>query len=64
MRSIHFQMLRTNQYNQSVAKLVTRPSRALRLAHFLDETNANPKPFTWTKNPNKIIAAVKQGTKC
>jgi transposase len=25
---------------------------------FLDDTNANPKPFTWTKDPNKIIAAV------
>src|SRR6478752_10493513 len=28
---------------------------------FLDDTNANPKPFTWTKDPNKIIAAVKRG---
>jgi hypothetical protein len=28
---------------------------------FLDHTNANPKPFTWTKNPNKIIAAVRRG---
>jgi len=28
---------------------------------FLDEANANPKPFTWTKDPNKIIAAVKRG---
>lgn len=28
---------------------------------FLDQTNANPKPFTWTKDPNKIIAAVKRG---
>jgi transposase len=27
---------------------------------FLDDTNANPKPFTWTKDPNKIIAAVKR----
>ena len=27
----------------------------------LDDTNANPKPFTWTKDPNKIIAAVKRG---
>src|SRR5260221_2608605 len=24
-------------------------------------TNANPKPFTWTKDPNKIIAAVRRG---
>jgi transposase len=28
---------------------------------FLDDTNANPKPFTWIKDPNKIIAAVKRG---
>ena len=28
---------------------------------FLDDTNANPKPYTWTKDPNKIIAAVKRG---
>ena len=28
---------------------------------FLDDTNADPKPFTWTKAPNKIIAAVKRG---
>jgi transposase len=28
---------------------------------FLEDTNANPKPFTWTKDPNKIIAAVKRG---
>ncbi len=28
---------------------------------FLDDTNANPRPFTWTKDPNKIIAAVRRG---
>ena len=28
---------------------------------FLDDTNANPKPFTWTRDPNTIIAAVKRG---
>jgi transposase len=28
---------------------------------FLDDTNVNPKPFTWTKDPNKIIAAVTRG---
>ena len=28
---------------------------------FVAETNANPKPFTWTANPDKIIAAVKRG---
>jgi transposase len=28
---------------------------------FIAETNGNPKPFVWTADPNKIIAAVKRG---
>jgi len=28
---------------------------------FVDETNQTPKPFTWTADPDKIIAAVKRG---
>src|SRR4029079_12986281 len=28
---------------------------------FIGRTNANPKPFIWTKDPDKIIAAVKRG---
>ncbi len=28
---------------------------------FLDETNDNPRPFTWTADPDNIIAAVKRG---
>lgn len=28
---------------------------------FLQSANADPRPFTWTKDPNKIIAAVKRG---
>ena len=28
---------------------------------FLAEHNYDPKPFTWTANPDKIIAAVKRG---
>jgi transposase len=28
---------------------------------FLTEANANPRPFRWTKDPDKIIAAVKRG---
>ena len=31
---------------------------------FLAETNDNPKPFTWTADPDKIIAAVRRGHKC
>ncbi len=28
---------------------------------FLAETNNEPKPFTWTTGPDKIIAVVKRG---
>ena len=28
---------------------------------FLAETNHDPRPFRWTKNPDKIIAAVRRG---
>jgi len=28
---------------------------------FLTQTNADPRPFRWTKDPDKIIAAVKRG---
>src|SRR3974377_640087 len=42
---------------------VCRPLEELKHAihHFLDDINANPMPFPWTKDPNKIIAAVKRG---
>ncbi len=29
--------------------------------HFLKETNANPKPFTWTADPDAIIEKVRRG---
>ncbi len=28
---------------------------------FVAETNENPKPFSWTADPDQIIAAVKRG---
>jgi hypothetical protein len=28
---------------------------------FLAETNGDPKPFVWTADPDKIIAAVRRG---
>jgi transposase len=28
---------------------------------FVAETNVDPKPFTWTADPDKIIAAVRRG---
>src|SRR6266403_2221100 len=47
----------------SLKRGVFRSLRELKDAihRFLDHTNANPKPFTWTKDPNKIIAAVRRG---
>ena len=31
------------------------------IKHFVAETNDNPVPFRWTKNPDAIIAAVRRG---
>jgi transposase len=31
---------------------------------FLEEHNQHSQPFTWTADPDKIIAAVRRGTKC
>jgi len=31
------------------------------IKRFVAEANANPKPFCWTKDPDKIIAAVRRG---
>jgi hypothetical protein len=28
---------------------------------FVAETNAEPKPFVWTADPNRVLAAVKRG---
>jgi hypothetical protein len=46
-----------------VKRGVFRSVRELKAAinRFLDETNNDPKPFTWTADPNKIVAAVKRG---
>ena len=30
---------------------------------FVAETNLNPKPFVWTADPKRVIAAVKRGSK-
>jgi len=28
---------------------------------FVEETNADPKPFVWTADPTRVLAAVKRG---
>jgi transposase len=31
------------------------------IERFLEETNANPKPFVWTADPKRVLSAVKRG---
>ena len=40
-----------------------RQSKVLQAAinRFVREHNTEPKPFTWTADPDKIIAAVRRG---
>ena len=33
----------------------------LAINRFVDETNADPRPFVWTADPKRVIAAVKRG---
>jgi len=38
-----------------------RRDPVLPLNRFLAETNDDPRPFTWTADPDKIIAAASRG---
>jgi hypothetical protein len=38
-----------------------RPHLQAAINRFVLETNNDPKPFTWTADPDKIIAAVRRG---
>ena len=31
------------------------------ISRFLADTNSTPKPFVWTADPNRVLAAVKRG---
>jgi mannose/fructose/N-acetylgalactosamine-specific phosphotransferase system component IIB len=33
----------------------------LTINRFVAETNADPKPFVWTADPKRVLAAVKRG---
>jgi hypothetical protein len=35
--------------------------RSIPCGRVVAETNAQPKPFVWTADPNRILAAVKRG---
>jgi transposase len=49
--------------NRRLARGVFRSVEELKTAidRFLAENNQDPRPFRWTKKPNKIIAAVRRG---
>src|SRR5467141_1021226 len=55
----YFAKLSRRRLRRGVFKSVTDLQAAIN--RFVAETNENPKPFVWTKNPDKIIAAVKRG---
>jgi transposase len=55
----YFAKLSRRRLKRGVFKSVADLEAAIN--RFVAETNHDPKPFVWTKNPNKIIAAVKRG---
>jgi transposase len=55
----YFAKLSKRKLKRGVFKSVTELQAAIN--RFLAETNNDPKPFVWTKNPDKIIAAVRRG---
>ena len=54
-----FAKLTRRRLNRGVFRSIVELQAAIN--RFLAETNDNPKPFTWTADPDKIIAAVRRG---
>jgi len=54
-----FATLTKRRLNRGVFRSIVELQAAIN--RFLDETNDNPRPFTWTADPDKIIAAVRRG---
>lgn len=55
----YFAKLSRRRLKRGIFKSVADLEAAI--MRFIAETNGDPKPFVWTKDPNKIIAAVKRG---
>ena len=55
----YFAKLTKRRLQRGVFRSVVELQAAIK--RFLAETNADPRPFRWTKYPAKIIAAVKRG---
>jgi transposase len=54
-----FAILAKRRLKRGVFKSIVELQGAIK--RFLAEHNQSPKPFTWTKDPDKIIAAVRRG---
>jgi hypothetical protein len=55
----YFAKLTKQRLKRGVFRSIVELQAAIK--RFLAETNADPRPFRWTKCPDKIIAAVKRG---
>jgi transposase len=55
----YFAKLTKRRLRRGVFRSIIELQAAIK--RFLAETNADPRPFRWTKDPDKIIAAVKRG---
>ncbi len=55
----YFAKLTKRRLKRGVFRSIVELQAAIK--RFLAETNADPRPFRWTKCPDKIIAAVKRG---
>ncbi len=54
-----FGKLTRQRLERGVFKGIADPQAAIN--RYLTETNANPKPFTWTADPDAIIEKVRRG---
>src|SRR5271168_177560 len=54
----YFAKLTKRRLKRGVFRSIVELQAAIK--RFLAETNADPRPFRWTKSPDKIIAAVKR----
>ena len=55
----YFAKLTKRRLKHGVFRSIVELQAAIK--RFLAETNADPRPFQWTKHPDKIIAAVRRG---
>ena len=58
----YFSTLTRRRLKRGVFRSIVELQAAIK--RFLAETNANPRPFRWTKDPDKSSPPSKEGTKC